>query len=138
MVYSNLGEGANDHIGIFLYLYDHKSMSLMPLIRPLHSSPLVIPDVTTQFIINAIKTQHKYLIRSFKEVLYVDDALREKIITSVNTKWVAVFRDYNNKSIKNTINVILKNLFDIYSKITPQMLTQSEDFVKQITLDVNT
>ena len=78
MVYSNLGEGANDHIGIFLYLYDHKSMSLMPLIRPLHSSPLVIPDVTTQFIINAIKTQHKYLIRSFKKVLYVDDSLREK------------------------------------------------------------
>ena len=46
-------------------------------------------------------------------------------------------RDCNINSIKNTIDVILKHLFDTYGKITPQIITQREDVVKQINFDVD-
>ena len=47
-------------------------------------------------------------------------------------------RDHNTNSIKNTINIILKHLFDTYGKITPQMLIHRENVVKQMTFDVDT
>ena len=44
----------------------------------------------------------------------------------------------NTNPIKMTIGVILNHIFDSYRKITLNMLTQSEDIVKQMSFDVNT
>ena len=79
---------------------------------------------------------HKELICTFKEVLSVEAALEHQIITAVDAKYITVSRDRNTYFIKNKINVILKNLFNNYGKITPHMLTQWEDVVKQMDFDV--
>ena len=46
--------------------------------------------------------------------------------------------NHNNNSIKKNIDIILKHLFDIYGKTTPQMIIQREDVDKHMTFDVNT
>ena len=85
-----------------------------------------------------MQAQNKQLIPSFKTFLSVEPSLRHKIITAVNVKYISDLRDHNNHSIKNTIDVILKHLFYTYGKITPQIIIQHEDVVKQMTFDVNT
>ena len=78
------------------------------------------------------------MIWSFKEVFSVEASLRKKIITAINAKYITDLRNCNTNSIKKTIDVILKNLFDTYGKITPQILTQRADVVKHMTFDVDT
>ena len=137
MVYSDLVGGANGHLGIILYPYKYNVRSCMLFICPLHPVFLVIPAGTIQLIVTEMQTNHKEFIRTFEEVLYVEDYLRHKIITAIDVKYITVFRDRNNNSTKKTIDIILKHLFGNYGKIPPQMITRCEDVVKQITFDVN-
>ena len=46
--------------------------------------------------------------------------------------------NHNNNSINKNIDIILKHLFDIYGKTTPQMIIQREDVDNHMTFDVNT
>ena len=96
----------------------------MPFIRPFHPIIYVVPTDTTLFIVTAMKIQHKELVLSFKEVLYVKDYLHQKIITAVDAKYITAFQDCSTKSIKKTIAIILNYLFNTYGKITPHMITQ--------------
>ena len=84
MVYSDLGGGSNGHIDIILSPDKYNFISLSPIIWPLHPILLVIIDGTTQLIITEIQTQHKKLIRYFKEFLPVEADLRQQIITYVD------------------------------------------------------
>ena len=77
------------------------------------------------------------MIWTFKEVFSVASDLRQKIITAVEKKYITVLHDLSTNSIKNTIDTILNNIFDTYSKITPMILNQREDVVKQMTFDVD-
>ena len=85
-----------------------------------------------------MKTKHKELIWTFKEVLSVEAYTRQKIITAVDTKYINALSYHNTTSTKKTIYVILKHLFDTHGKIITQMLTQQDDLVKKMTFDVDT
>ena len=78
------------------------------------------------------------MILSFKEVLSVEADLRQKIITSINTKYISALHNCNTKSINKTNDFILKHIFNTYGETTPQMLIQHDYLVKQMTFDVNT
>ena len=77
-----------------------------------------------------MQIQHKELIHSFREVLSVEAALRQQIITAVDSKYSAALHNRNTKSIKKTIDVIIKYLFYTYGKFAPQMLIHREDVFK--------
>ena len=96
----------------------------MPFIHTLHPGLLVILNGNNQLIVTVMQTNYKEFIRTFKEVLSVEASLRQKIITYVDAKYITSLRDHNTNSINNTIDVIIRNLFDTYVKITPQMLTK--------------
>ena len=84
-----------------------------------------------------MQSNYKELIQTIAEVLSVETALRHKITTDVNAKYTTALRGRNPDSIKKTTNVILRNLFGTYWKITPHMITQHEDVVKQMTFDMD-
>ena len=136
MIYSDLGGGDNVHIGLILYPANYTIIPLTLFIRPLNPYILIITTGTTKLIVTENQTNQKVSIRTFKEVFYVGASLRHKIIIAVNVKYITALCNCNTKSTKKTINVILKNIFDTYGKITPQILTQREDVVKQMTFDV--
>ena len=85
-----------------------------------------------------MKTHHKELIRTFKEVLSAESYQRQKIITYFNAKYTTTLPVHNTNSIKKTIGVIFENFFDNYGKFTPHILIQSEDVVKQMNFDSDT
>ena len=110
----------------------------MPFIHPLQP---ILQDIKTDpniFIVTTVKTQQKELIWSFKEVLYVEDSLQKQIITSSDANYITALRDCNTKSIKNSISITRKHLFNTYGKIKPQIFTQPEDVFKQMDFDVDT
>ena len=65
-----------------------------------------------------MQSNYKELIQTIAEVLSVETALRHKITTDVNAKYITALRGRNPDSIKKTTNVILKHLFNTYGKIT--------------------
>ena len=123
MVYIDLVGGDNGHFGLVLSPDKYNFISLTMFILPLNPRLLVISTGTTKFIVTAMQANHKELIRIFKAVLSVEATLRQKIITAVDVKYIADLSDRNTNSINNTIDVILKHLFNTYGKLTPQMLT---------------
>ena len=84
-----------------------------------------------------MQENHKQLIWTFKEVLSVNADLWYKIITAVDAKYITALRNCNTNYIKKIINVILKHILYTYEEIRPKMLTQCEDVIKQMTLDVD-
>ena len=84
-----------------------------------------------------MQANHKELILTFKYFLSIESALRQKTISAVSVKYITTLRYCNTKFINKTIGIILKHIFDNYGKITPQMLIQCEDVVKQTDFDVD-
>ena len=85
-----------------------------------------------------MQTQHKELIWTFKEVISIEASIRRKIITYVDMNNITDLHNFNTNSIKKTINVIQKHLFDAYNKITPHMITEHEYVVEHMNFDVDT
>ena len=65
-VYSDIGGGANGHIGLVLSLDKYSVISLITFIRPLYPGFLVILTGTSQFIVTAMQEKHKEYMWTFK------------------------------------------------------------------------
>ena len=84
-----------------------------------------------------MQANHKELILTFKEVLSIEAALQQKIITAVDAKDISALRNRKNKFTKKIINGVINQIFGAYGKITLHMIIQRKDLVKHMTFDVD-
>ena len=129
-VSSDLGGGANGHLGLVLTDVEYTFVSATPYVKPVHPGQLVIPPGTTNYVATSMKEDHKEEIRMFKEAINVEQALIKQLGHALPELYLKRFRNRHTNSITETIPNILTHLFTTYGKITPEELETVKDTLK--------
>ena len=72
---SDLGGGANGHLGLVLTPPEYTLVDPTPYVRPIHPGTLIIPVGTTQHESQRLREAHKEEIRVHREAINVEKAL---------------------------------------------------------------
>ena len=138
-VHSELGGGAHGHLGLVLTPQEYALHSNAAYHRPAHPGPLVIPAGTTQHMANMMCDQHRERLRVFREVQGVDQALRQQIATAIELQYLEAIRNTATGRIALPVRDIIRHLYSVYGRVTPQKLQDRENAVRQMVYDpVNT
>ena len=100
-VTSDLGGGANGHLGLVLTPAEYIHVSGIPYVRPVHPGAIHIAAGTPQHETNRRREDHKDAIRLFHETIDVEKALTKHIVASIEGKYI----DNSMSPVTNTINV---------------------------------
>ena len=125
-VHSDLGGGAHGHLGLTLSPGRYALLSNAEYHQPRHPGPLAIPPGTTQHMARTMKEQHTERIRVFKEVTGVENALKQQIVTAVEDQYLAALRDATTGKLNGTIHEVIRHLFEVYGRVSPQTLFEQE------------
>ena len=79
-VTSDLGGGANGHIGLVLTPAEYLHVSALPYVKPVHPGTLHITVGTPQHETNRLREDHTDAIRLFRETIDVEKALIKQIV----------------------------------------------------------
>ena len=118
-VYSNLGVGS--HVHLFLVLTDAQCalVSPTPFVYPTHPGHIIIPDGTTAHVNSNMRIAHTEGVCLFCEVTGVEQAHVQKIVGTVEKKYLADIRNRTTNSINDTVAGILTHLQDNYGQLMP-------------------
>jgi len=132
-VYSNLSDGAHGHLALVMTATKYGLVSNMAFVRPAHPGTLLIPAATTAAAQSQVlREHHKEQLRLFREVEGVEKALIQQIIKSVEALYLAAVRDHVSNSLTGTVQQILDYLQTAYGQISPQMLEDSEQELRNL------
>ena len=134
-VHSDLGGGAHGHLGLVLSPQEYALHSNAAYRRPQHPGPLVIAPGTTLHMANTFRDQHRERIRVFREVQGVEQALRQQLVTAKEPQYLEAFRDTATGRISLPVYDLLRQLYQLYGRVTPQKLQDQEDKIRQMTYD---
>ena len=134
-VHSDLGGGAHGHLGLVLSPQEYALHSNAAYRRPTHPGPLVIPAGTTQHMAGTMREQHRERLRVFREVQGVDQALRQQIATAIEPTYLEALRDPATGRISLPVRDIIRHLYNVYGRVTPQKLQDKETMVRQMVYD---
>ena len=127
-VHSTLGGGAHGHLGLVVAPAQYANISPTPFVRPVFPASLVIPAGTTAVASNNMEREYKEQLRSFREVIGVENALKQQLTKAVDSAFLDTIRDPVTFVLQGTIADNLEFLFDTYGKVTPETL--GEEFEK--------
>ena len=134
-VYSDLGGGAHGHLGLVLSPRRYSLISNADFVRPVHPGQLVIPAGTTMHMARTLKEQHTERLRVFRETTGVENSLKQQVVSAVEPQYIEALRNPTTGKLNGTIAEIIKHLFDVYGRVTPQMLFEQEQKVHQMVYD---
>ena len=75
-VHSDLGEGTHGHLGLTLSPQRYAFLSNAVYNQPQHPGKLIIPTSTTLHMARTLKEQHTERLRTFREVMGVENAFK--------------------------------------------------------------
>ena len=134
-VHSDLGGGAHGHLGLVLTPQEYALHSNAAYRCPTHPGPLVIPAGTTQHMSGTMRDQHKERLRIFREVQGIDQALRQQLATAIEPTYLEALRDPTTGRISMPVRDIIRHLYNVYGRVTPQKLQDRESMVRQMVYD---
>ena len=134
-VHSELGGGAHGYLGLVLTPQEYALHSNAAYRRPPHPGPLVIPAGTTQHMANTMREQHRERLRVFREVQGIDQALRQQIATAIEPQYLEAIRNTVTGRISLPVRDIIRHLYTVYGRVTPQKLQDRENAVRQMVYD---
>ncbi len=79
--------------------------------------------------------QHKERIRVFREVQGVNQALHQQIATAIEPRYLEAIRNTATGRIALPVRDILRHLYSVYGRVTPQKLQDRENAVQQMIYD---
>jgi len=132
-VYSNLSDGAHGHLTLVMTATQYGLVSNMQIVRPAHPGTLLMPATTTGPQAQVLREHHKEQLRLFREVEGVEKALIQQIIKSVEAPYLAAIRDGVSNSLTGTVQQILDYLQTAYGRVSPQMLENREQELRNLT-----
>ena len=127
-VHSTLGGGAHGHLGLVLPPAQYANLSPTIFVRPVFPATLVIPAGTTAVASNNMEREYKESLRLFREVMGVENALKQQLNKAVDTDFLDTIRDPVTFILQGTIADNLAFLLNTYGKVTPETL--NDEFEK--------
>ena len=134
-VLSDLGGRAHGHLGLVLSPQDYALHSDAAYRKPNHPGAIVIPPGTTNHLANIYREQHKERLRVFREVQAVEQALRQQIVTAIEPQYLEAFTEPATGRINDNVHQLIKKLYQLYGRVTPQKLQNQEDKIRQMVYD---
>jgi hypothetical protein len=132
-VYSHLSDGTHGHLALVLSDAQYALLTNQAFVRPAHPGPLVIPAGTTAVMATAMKDAHVEEIRLFREVQGVEKALIQQIVQAVEAPYLIALRERTSNSLRGTVNAILDHLQTVYGRVSPQMLEDRDQELRNMT-----
>ncbi len=102
---------------------------------PQHPRQLIIPPNTTQHMTTMLREQHASQLRIFREVIGVEQTLRQQIITAIEPQYLEAFWDTVTSWINLSVHNLIWNLYQLYGRVIPQKLQEQEDCIRQMVCD---
>ena len=134
-VHSELGGGAHGHLGLVLTSGRYALLSNAPYNRPQHPGQLTIPAGTTLHMARTMRDQHTKRLRIFREVTSVEHTLKQQIVGAVEPQYLQALQNSTTDRLNGTVAEIVKHLFQVYGRLTPQILYEQEQKVQQMVYD---
>jgi hypothetical protein len=128
-VHSTLGGAVHGHLGLVVSPAQYALISPTPFERVPFPEPLDLPAGTTQVAAALLTRNHTEQIRLFREVLGVENALKQQLIKAVEPNYLDALRDPVTYDLQGTIYENLTFLTQTYGKVTSQQLEEKFDLV---------
>ena len=74
----------------------------------------------TQYEIAQARDEHAEETRVFREVIGVERAIRQQLVTAIEPRYLHALRSLGTNKLTQTIPEIFEHLFSIYGNVTPQ------------------
>ena len=134
---SNLGGGQHGHLGLVLSPTKYALISNTPFVKPAHPGVYVADPANTQHMQKTLENQHKERLRVFNEVLGVERALRQQIVSAIEDAYLLAIRNRVTNTISMTVHEIMHNhLYPKYGRINPKKLYEQQQRVQEMHYDV--
>lgn len=130
-VSSDLGGGANGHLGLMLSPIEYSNVSLVPYVKSVHPGTLVIPLGSTQHESTRLREDFKEELRQYRECTQVEKALIKQLGTALPQMYLRGFRNAHTNTITTDIPTLLEHLFTTYGAVEPEELKEQEDILRQ-------
>ena len=136
-VLSDLGGGANGHLGLILTQIEYSSVSPVDYIRPMHPGAIVIPPGTTQHESTRLREEHKEALRLHREATRIEQSLINQLSQALPNLYLRSFRNVNTNTITTDIPTLLTHLFTTYGAIEDDELQEEADLLRKKTFDIS-
>ena len=103
--------------------------------RPNHPGTLIIIAGTTQHIARTLQDQYTEYLRVFREVTGVKHALKQQIVAAVKPQYIKALRDTTTGKLNGMVYEVIRYLFEVYGRVTPQILYEQEQKVQHMAYD---
>ena len=132
---STLGGGANGHLGLVVDPQQYALISNIPYLRPQQPPPFILPPNTRPEIAMILRDNHADNIRTYREFIGVENALRQQIVEAIENRWLQSLRNNITNAISMPVYEIIAFLFRMHGKITPTELQQRLTTVSAMVYD---
>lgn len=136
-VHSNLGGGAHGHLGSVISPTTYALIAPgTPFDRPIFpGTQAIIPPGTNQTNTRILRDQFQEDLRVYHEVLNVEKALKQQLVTALDPMYLEAVRDRTSNTLTITVYEVMQHLFDNYGDVTPEVFQARETIVKSSTYD---
>ena len=133
-VHSDLGGGENGHLGLVVSANTYQTLvpGATPYRRPRNPGRFVIEGRETQHQIAQHRAEHAEQLRVFKEVIGVERALLQQLVSAIEPKYLKALRLPITNRLNATIPDIFLHLFTNYGDISPSELRTLTDQVQNM------
>ena len=135
-VTSDLGGGANGHLGLVLTPAEYTAVSPTAYAHPVHPGNLNIAPGTAHHEATRLRAEHNKHIRLFRETVDVEKALIKQLVAALEPKYLEALRSPTTNAIMIPLHDVLTYLFTRYGKVTAESLTELEEKVKTLQYNV--
>jgi hypothetical protein len=136
-VFSNLGGAQHGHLGLVLTPAQYATISATAFVRPTFPPALVVPVGTTRIAEDELKRNHTEAVRVFREVLGVENALKQQLLKTIDTSYLAALYDPQTFDLQGNIQQILQYLLTTYGSVTPELLNEEDEKVQKMHYNSN-
>ena len=125
-VHLDLGDDEDGHLGLVCTqeVYQDLVPTADPYIHPGNPGLLQVEQGLTQYAIAQARDEHAEATRVFREVIGVEHAIRQQLVTAIEPKYLRALHTPGTNKLTQTIPVIFDNLFLTYGDVTPQDLRE--------------
>ena len=136
-VHSNLGGGANGHLGLILMPAKYAPIAPgTPYNRPVYPGALVIPPATTNVQAQMMREQHQQDLQVFHESEAVHNALVQQVVKAVEPMYLKAMRNPVTQAFLVPLSEILQHLMTVYGKLNPRTLLATKNALETFQYNV--
>ena len=135
---SSLGGGAHGHLGLVVPPAQYALLSNFPYVRPRQPPPFFIPPGADPQMAQMLRDNHIESLRIFREYLGVENTLKQQVVAAIDPAWLQAMRNPISNSITMPILEVIQYLFQVFGRITPDLLHEKEVAISTMVYDLLT